>query len=194
MHFRQTLITAFRLTPLKATHESPDPEVPPLFVSGLRMHVVEDHVPGHLGGGKNYRLYAADPGPGPEDAGSRRVLERLDVTPWWGHHPGHRLEAWSPGTRVRAVPGESPVRREVVWSLLTLGVVRLARPGAPYVELPDDPDRVPRTLVLSLLAARPLEGILKELRVDPVGPVLTLPESLGCGGEHDTDETGEPLC
>jgi hypothetical protein len=175
MHFRQSLITAFRLTPLKATHESPDPEVPPLFVSGLRMHVVEDHVPGHLGGGRNYRLYAADPGPGPEDAGARRVLERLDVTPWWGHHPGHRLEAWSPGCAPSGV----------VWSLLTLGVVRLARPGAPYVELPDDPDRVPRTLVLSLLAARPLEGILKELRVDPVGPGLTLPGALGCGDEHE---------
>ena len=195
MHFRQTLITAFRLTPLKATHESPDPEVPPLFVSGLRLHIVSDHVPEHFGGGENYRLYAEEPdGTGRHDRGIRRVLERLDVTPWWGHHVGHRLEAWSPGTRVRAVPGEEGLRHEVVWSLLTLGPVSLARAGRPYPELPNDPHRVGRTLVLSLVAARPMEGILKELRTDPVGPGLALPESLGCGGEHDTDETGEPLC
>lgn len=177
MHFRQTLITTVRLTPLKATADAPDPDVPPLFLHGLRMHVVRDHVPEHFGGGTNYRLYAEEPdGTGRHDRGIRRVLERLDVTPWWAHTAGHELVAWSPGRYPEGV----------VWTRLTLGPVRVARPGRPYPELPDDPHRVGRTLVLSLVTDPVNRLTVDNLREDPAGPEpCSFPAFRWCGTDHD---------
>lgn len=177
MHFRQTTITAVRLRPLAAPADAPDPEVAPLFLAGLRMHIVDDHVPEHLGGGRNFRLYAPDPAEGIKGASARRVLERLDLTPWWAHPHGVELVAWSPESGIHLGS----------WTRLTLGPLRLARPGKPYPELPDDPHRVGRTLVLSLLGGGlGYEEAYRNLRVDPTGPYEECgPHVRDCGGHGE---------
>lgn len=154
VHFRQTRIQAVRLTPLKASHDAPDPEVPPLFVSGLKgMHLVTAYVPEELGGGTNYRLYCALPEGGP-DSIAGRLMMKLDLTPWWAHHPGHELIVWS-----LSLDGSG------IWTRLTVGPMKIARPGLPLIH--EGEDIVPRALLIS--GVTPLDHT-RVLRVDERGP------------------------